>query len=165
MLPYIAFCSDTKSYSVLYEHLSDMWLSTLEFGATQFYSCKEIAPKSPFLCVQAFPEWCAKAIRQLRTFPKAYLFPWMAHLNNKNNKHSVRHIMTTLRENKQRKLPFKIRYAFCWSCPSATLASQHGGFVPRNHNRLHLEGTTWWQATITQTPRGIQSITTSQRMW
>ena len=98
MLPYIAFRADTKSYSVLYEHLSDMWLSTLEFGATQFYSCKEIAPKSPFLCVQAFPEWCAKAIRQLRTFPKAYLFPWMAHLNNKNNKHSVRHIMTTLRE-------------------------------------------------------------------
>ena len=49
MLPYIAFRSDTKSYSVLYEHLSDMWLSTLEFGATQFYSCKEIAPKSPFV--------------------------------------------------------------------------------------------------------------------
>ena len=22
-------------------------------------------------------------------------------------------------------------YAFCWSCPSATFASQHGGFVPR----------------------------------
>ena len=27
-------------------------------------------------------------------------------------------------------------YAFCWSCPSATFASQHGGFVPRE-----------WQAT------------------
>ena len=22
-------------------------------------------------------------------------------------------------------------YAFCWSCPSATFASQQGGFVPR----------------------------------
>ena len=34
------------------------------------------------------------------------------------------------------KLPFKTMYAFCWSCPSATFASQHGGFVPRE-----------WQAT------------------
>ena len=25
----------------------------------------------------------------------------------------------------------KGNYAFCWSCPSATFASQHGGFVPR----------------------------------
>ena len=32
---------------------------------------------------------------------------------------------------KKRKLPFKIMYAFCWSCPSATFASQRGGFVPR----------------------------------
>ena len=39
-------------------------------------------------------------------------------------------------QDKQRKLPFKIMYAFCWSCPSATFASQHGGFVPRE-----------WQAT------------------
>ena len=36
-----------------------------------------------------------------------------------------------LGQDKQRKLPFKIMYAFCWSCPSATFASQHGGFVPR----------------------------------
>ena len=36
----------------------------------------------------------------------------------------------TLGQDKQRKLPFKIMYAFCWSCPSATFASQHGGFVP-----------------------------------
>ena len=27
--------------------------------------------------------------------------------------------------------PFEIMYAFCWSCPSATFASQIGGFVPR----------------------------------
>ena len=32
---------------------------------------------------------------------------------------------------KQRKLPFKIMYAFCLSYPSATFALQYGGFVPR----------------------------------
>ena len=36
-----------------------------------------------------------------------------------------------LGQEKQRKLPFKIMYAFCWSCPSATFASQYAGFVPR----------------------------------
>ena len=41
-----------------------------------------------------------------------------------------------LGQDKQRKLPFKIMFAICWSCPSATFASQHGGFVPRE-----------WQAT------------------
>ena len=37
-----------------------------------------------------------------------------------------------LGQDKQRKLPLKIMYAFkfCWSCPSATFALQHGGFVP-----------------------------------
>ena len=35
----------------------------------------------------------------------------------------------TLGQDKQGKLPFKIMYAFCWSCPSATFVSQHGGFV------------------------------------
>ena len=34
-------------------------------------------------------------------------------------------------QDKQRKLPFKILYVFCLSCPSATFALQHGGFVPR----------------------------------
>ena len=34
-------------------------------------------------------------------------------------------------QDKQRKLPFKIMSAFCWSYPSATFASQHGGFAPR----------------------------------
>ena len=32
---------------------------------------------------------------------------------------------------KQRKLPFKIMYLFCLSCPSATFAVQRCGFVPR----------------------------------
>ena len=32
-----------------------------------------------------------------------------------------------LGQDKQRKLPFKIMSAFCWSYPSATF----GGFVPR----------------------------------
>ena len=34
-------------------------------------------------------------------------------------------------QDKQRKLQFKIMYVFCLSCPSATFAHQHGGFVPR----------------------------------
>ena len=36
-----------------------------------------------------------------------------------------------LGQDKQRKLPFKIMCSFCLSCPSATFARQHGGFVPR----------------------------------
>ena len=35
-----------------------------------------------------------------------------------------------LGQDKQRKLPVKIMYAFCLSCPSVTFALQHGGFVP-----------------------------------
>ena len=35
----------------------------------------------------------------------------------------------SLGQDKRRKLPFKILYAICFSCPSATFASQHGGFV------------------------------------
>ena len=35
-----------------------------------------------------------------------------------------------IKRKRKRKLPFKIMYAFCWSCPSATFASQYGGFVP-----------------------------------
>ena len=35
-----------------------------------------------------------------------------------------------LGQDKQRKLPFKIMYVFCLSCPNATLALQRGGFVP-----------------------------------
>ena len=38
---------------------------------------------------------------------------------------------TALGRDKQRKLPFKIMYVFCLSCPSATFALQRGGFVPR----------------------------------
>ena len=41
-----------------------------------------------------------------------------------------------LGRDKQRKLPFKIMYAFCLSCPSATFALQLGGFVPRDHGWL-----------------------------
>ena len=36
-----------------------------------------------------------------------------------------------LEQVKQRKLPFKIMYAFFLSCRSVTFAFQHGGFVPR----------------------------------
>ena len=37
------------------EHLSDMWLSTLEFGSAQLRYVTEIAPKSPFLCENRSP--------------------------------------------------------------------------------------------------------------
>ena len=39
---------------------------------------------------------------------------------------------------KQRKLPFKIMYAFCLSYPRATFALQYGGFVP--HEWLGAKG-------------------------
>ena len=41
-----------------------------------------------------------------------------------------------LGQDQQRKLLFKIMYAFCLSCPSATFALQLGGFVPRDHGWL-----------------------------
>ena len=50
-----AFLADTKSYPLYYEHLSEMWLSTLEIGAVQLRSVSEIAPKSPFFCVVRSP--------------------------------------------------------------------------------------------------------------
>ena len=37
------------------EHLSDMWLSTLEIGSAQLRCVIEIAPKSPFLCENRSP--------------------------------------------------------------------------------------------------------------
>ena len=42
-----------------------------------------------------------------------------------------------LGQDKQRRLPFKIMYALSWSYPSATFASQHGGFVPREWQRAY----------------------------
>ena len=42
-----------------------------------------------------------------------------------------RFFFLALGHDKRRKLPFKIMYVFCLSCPSATFALQHGGFVPR----------------------------------
>ena len=47
----IAFGADTRSYSAYYEHLSDMWFSTLEIGAAQLHFVTEIAQKSSSLCV------------------------------------------------------------------------------------------------------------------
>ena len=55
LLP-VAFCANTKNYQEEeYEHLSDMWLSTLEISAVQLRSVTEIAPESPFLCVNRIP--------------------------------------------------------------------------------------------------------------
>ena len=36
-----------------------------------------------------------------------------------------------LGQDKQKKLPFKIMYVFCLSCPSANFALPRGSFVPR----------------------------------
>ena len=62
------FRDDMKSYLIWCEHPSrDMWLSTLEMGAAQHLAFAEIAPKSPFICVNRSPIRygfcaCAKAI-------------------------------------------------------------------------------------------------------
>ena len=54
--PYpVWFSRRRKSCPVLYEHLSDMWIPTLEIGASQLHSVTEIAPKSPFLWVNRSP--------------------------------------------------------------------------------------------------------------
>ena len=50
-LSWKTFRTDTKSFPVEYEHLSDMWLSSLEIGGAQLLSFTEITPKSPFSCV------------------------------------------------------------------------------------------------------------------
>ena len=47
------------------------------------------------------------------------------------NRHAGKQKPSLLGQDKQRKLPIKIMYAFCLSYPSATFALQHGGFVPR----------------------------------
>ena len=52
-----SFSCQHKSYAILYEHLSNMWLSSLEIGAAQLRSVTEIAPKTPFLCVNRSPIW------------------------------------------------------------------------------------------------------------
>ena len=46
-----------------------------------------------------------------------------------------------LGKDKQRKLPFQIMYVFCLSCPSATFAFQHSGFIPREW--LAAKGLLW----------------------
>ena len=43
-----------------------------------------------------------------------------------------------LGHDKKGKSPFKIMYAFCLSCPGATFALQHDGFVP--HEWLGAKG-------------------------
>ena len=47
--------TSTKCYAVWYEHLSDMLRTTLEISVTQLRPVTEIAPKSPFLCVNRSP--------------------------------------------------------------------------------------------------------------
>ena len=42
------FRADTESYAVWCEHLSDMWLFTLEIGVTKLPPVSEIAPKLLF---------------------------------------------------------------------------------------------------------------------
>ena len=45
----------SKNVFTLAQNLSDMWLSTLENGAVLLRSVTEMAPKSPFLCVNRSP--------------------------------------------------------------------------------------------------------------
>ena len=47
------------------------------------------------------------------------------------NRHAGKQKPSLLGQDKQRKLPLKIMYAFCLSCPSATFALQPNGFVAR----------------------------------
>ena len=51
----MVFGADTKSHLVQCKFLSDMWPSTLEISAAHLRSVTEIAPKSPFLCVNRSP--------------------------------------------------------------------------------------------------------------
>ena len=46
---------NTVLHQSVAQYLSDMWLSTVEIGVTQIRSFTEIAPKSPFLCVNRSP--------------------------------------------------------------------------------------------------------------
>ena len=59
-----AFRVGTKSYSSKYEPLSDIWLSTEEMGAAQIHTVTEIAPKSPFSCVNRSPARYGSCARQ-----------------------------------------------------------------------------------------------------
>ena len=54
--------------------------------------------------------------------------PLQATIHVVQNRHTEEQ-KVALGQDKQRKLPFKIMYAFYLSCPSATFALQHGGFV------------------------------------
>ena len=69
----VAFRGDTKSF----QHLFDMWLSTLETGAARLRSSTEIALKSPFLCAcakkLAFPVWFS----YLRRFSVNIALDWV----------------------------------------------------------------------------------------
>ena len=60
----IALRVGTKSYWSKYEPLSDIWFSTEEMGAVQILSVTEIAPKSPFLCVNRSPRRYGSCARQ-----------------------------------------------------------------------------------------------------
>ena len=61
----IAFRVGTKSYSSKYEPLSDIWFSTEEMGAAQIHTVTEIAPKSPFSCVNRSPARYGSCARQM----------------------------------------------------------------------------------------------------
>ena len=64
---------------------------------------------------------------------------WMTSMSNRSfaashsrdTKPPCRWAKVALGQDKQRKLQFKIMYVFCLTCPCATFAHQHGGFVSR----------------------------------
>ena len=64
------------------EHLSDMWLSTLEIGSTQLRFVTEIAPKSPFSCENRSPIRYGRT-DQRTTNNERMLFVWQCeHLSD-----------------------------------------------------------------------------------
>ena len=67
VLGYIYTIQARLSCLVECENLSDMWLSSLEIGGTQFRSVIKIAPKSPCLwCKQkSYPVWFSRRRKNL----------------------------------------------------------------------------------------------------
>ena len=58
----------TKSYLRKYEHLSDMWLSTLEIGAGLLHFVTEVGPESPF--IEALPAMVFVSVQKLFSIVK-----------------------------------------------------------------------------------------------
>ena len=72
-----------------------------------------------------------KLTQEMTYFPTNYTCIHLTVLTVSGKRATCGHLRKAERQDKQRKLQFKIMDVFCLSCPSATFAHQHGGFVPR----------------------------------